>query len=101
MSRSSNSSRGHPNSNSSILDADMHREILNLSTDSDTLSEVPTVSAAPLANFATTILTPMLNKEIDDLSCDSDSDFDDFTPEKVNFLLKCDFIFQIRAMKGR
>jgi len=66
----------------SILDDDMRREILNLSTDSDTASEVPTVSAAPRASFMDTILTPMLSKEIDDLSGDSDSDFDDFSPEK-------------------
>ena len=75
----------------SILDDDMRREILNLSTDSDTASEVPTVSAAPRASFMDTILTPMLSKEIDDLSGDSDSDFDDFSPEKVIFEQKFNF----------
>ena len=79
----------------------MHREIMNLSTDSDTASEVPTVSAAPNANFMNTILTPMLSKEIDDLSGDSDSDFDDFSPEKVLSDGKSYFISEFRATKER
>lgn len=42
-----------------------------------------TFSGAPRASFMNSVLNPMLSKEIDNLSDDSDTDFEDYTIERV------------------